>query len=267
MTTLTAAHRLSYERDGFFKLPAGVSPRETSAMADALWSALEKRGIRRDAPESWPRQNPSGFASLGRTGVFAPMASPTVTSALDDLLGADWVRPNRWGIPLVTFPNRAVAWDVPHAHWHLDSPATESTPDVARVFVILWRLGPRGGGTALVAGSHSLYQRLARRAGTPLRSADAIRRLRAEQPWFAALSSADDTVSRIQRFMHDGAEIDSVPVRVVEMTGEPGDVWFMHPSLLHTLAPNVSDRPRLVLTQWINGACQAAAAPAGMGPM
>jgi ectoine hydroxylase-related dioxygenase (phytanoyl-CoA dioxygenase family) len=37
-------------------------------------------------------------------------------------------------------------------------------------------------------------------------------------------------------------------VRVVELTGEPGDVVFMHPHLLHAAAPNRSDSPRFMIT-------------------
>jgi ectoine hydroxylase-related dioxygenase (phytanoyl-CoA dioxygenase family) len=127
-------------------------------------------------------------------------------------------------------------------------------------------VAPKGGGTAVVAGSHRLAERIAARSGTATRSADVTRRLRAEHPWFAALSSKDAAGDRIRRFMREGAEIDGIHVRVAEMTGEPGDAWFMHPSLLHTAAPNTGEAPRMMLTQWIDGARQAASALAGMGP-
>ncbi len=53
--------------------------------------------------------------------------------------------------------------------------------------------------------------------------------------------------------METGAVIDDVPTRVLEMTGEAGDVYFMHPNALHAPAPNASKQPRLMLTQWIEG--------------
>jgi ectoine hydroxylase-related dioxygenase (phytanoyl-CoA dioxygenase family) len=54
--------------------------------------------------------------------------------------------------------------------------------------------------------------------------------------------------------MREGTCVDGVTVRVVEMTGEAGDVYFMHPSLLHAPSPNACNQPRLALTQWIDGA-------------
>jgi len=33
-----------------------------------------------------------------------------------------------------------------------------------------------------------------------------------------------DEDGRIQRYMNDGTVIDGVPLRVVELTGEPGDI-------------------------------------------
>jgi ectoine hydroxylase-related dioxygenase (phytanoyl-CoA dioxygenase family) len=187
------------------------------------------------------------------------MASSTIAGALDDLLGVDWGRPARWGVPLVTFPDRTLQWDVPHQFWHLDTPAMPESPAVARVFVILEPLAARGGGTLVVTGSHRVFQSLAARVGRPLRSSEANRRLRAEQPWFAALSSNADNVDRIRRYMSEGAQVDGVLVRVVEMTGQAGDAFLMHPSLLHTPSPNVGAQPRLMLTQWIDGhACRQA---------
>ena len=40
----------------------------------------------------------------------------------------------------------------------------------------------------------------------------------------------------------------------VELTGEPGDVWLMHPWMLHAPSANCSARPRMVLTERIRAA-------------
>lgn len=37
--------------------------------------------------------------------------------------------------------------------------------------------------------------------------------------------------------------------RVVELHGEPGDAFFMDLRILHTLAPNASSVPRILLAQ------------------
>lgn len=48
--------------------------------------------------------------------------------------------------------------------------------------------------------------------------------------------------------MDEPEVIDGVTVRVVELTGEPGDVVFMHPHLFHAPAPNRAEEPRLMVT-------------------
>jgi hypothetical protein len=41
---------------------------------------------------------------------------------------------------------------------------------------------------------------------------------------------------------------DGVPLKVVELTGEPADVFLMHPLLMHTAAPNSRAEPRLMIS-------------------
>jgi ectoine hydroxylase-related dioxygenase (phytanoyl-CoA dioxygenase family) len=244
----------TYERDGLLHIRAGVDPSVAATMATVLWSALtRKHGIRHNDPQTWTVLRPTGISRLIPPTAFAAMASPTVCSVLDALLGSDWTRPARWGVTLMSFPEHTHTWDVPHEQWHLDSPAAAEGANLARVFVLLAPMEAQGGNTLVVTGSHHLFQRLAAKAGRPLPSAEANRLLRAQQPWFASLSSSHDTTDRIDRFMRNATSVDGVDVRVVEMTGEPGDVYFMHPFLLHAPSPNVRTTPRLALTQWVEG--------------
>jgi hypothetical protein len=46
--------------------------------------------------------------------------------------------------------------------------------------------------------------------------------------------------------MGEGVEIDGVPVRVVELTGNPGDVYLTSLWVMHATAPNASSRPRMM---------------------
>lgn len=48
--------------------------------------------------------------------------------------------------------------------------------------------------------------------------------------------------------MNDGAVVDGVPLRVVELTGEPGDVILMHCDCFHAATPNRLTEPRMMLT-------------------
>lgn len=238
----TAAQAEIYARDGIVRLEGAVPRRDAEAMAATLRRKLAAR------PQRTAR--PSKLSS--RTGEFDAMASPAVRAVLDALLGR-WEAPAHWGLPLVSYHTGEAAWDVPCEHWHIDLGAPGDRR-LARLFAVLAPSRPGGGGTGYVAGSHRLIEALFEAAGGPLPSAAARRRLEARSPWFAALSSKSDKGERIRRFMHDGDELDGVPVRVGEMLGEPGDVIVMHPLMLHAPTPNVLETPRMMLTQFVYGA-------------
>ena len=246
----TPEQQAAYDREGLVALRGAVDAGAARAMADALWEALAPRGIRRAEPNTWPSGLVSQLGGVAKGGAFEAMASLAVTGVVEGLLGPGWVRPLHWGVPLVTFPERGVVWDVPAKHWHLDMPVSAKAPEVARVFLILSSLKPRGGGTLVVTGSHRVMLKLA--AQETMKSGDAVRELKARQPWFAEL--ADSSLpGRVERFMQRGGVVDGVPVKVVEMTGEPGDVFFMHPSLMHAFSTNAGDQARMMLTQWVEG--------------
>ena len=62
------------------------------------------------------------------------------------------------------------------------------------------------------------------------------------------LCSFDETVDRVQQFMKGCAVMRDVNVRVIEMTGEAGDVFMTHPLILHAGSTNCAKDPRLVLS-------------------
>jgi hypothetical protein len=256
ITDFTPANRAEFERAGIFRLPGFYSAAEAAAMADALWADLGRRyGIGRHRPESWTKERPAQFLALTRSGAFGALGSDRLVALADAMLGAGaWTRPRHWGQPLVTFPSGA--WDVPHAVWHLDYPGTGSIEDAPamRVFTFLESVRPRGGGTLCIAGSHRVVADLVRSAGAgaTMRSADVKTVLGVGEPWFAALFKPGG--GRVQRFMIEEGQARGLPVRVVEMTGDPGDVVVMHPFVLHTPAANALDTPRMMLVQSLNRA-------------
>ncbi|MCP4004704.1 MAG: hypothetical protein GY725_10950 [bacterium] len=79
-------------------------------------------------------------------------------------------------------------------------------------------------------------------------SAEVRARLRDRVPWLRALWTLRTDEDREVRFMGEAQIVDGVPLQIVEMMREPGDVVFMHPWLLHTIAPNSRERARIVLT-------------------
>jgi hypothetical protein len=71
----------------------------------------------------------------------------------------------------------------------------------------------------------------------------------ARRPSVAARAvESGDGGDRIRRYMNDGTVVDGVPLRVVELAGEPGDVILMHSDCFHAAAPNRLTEPRMMLT-------------------
>ena len=57
---------------------------------------------------------------------------------------------------------------------------------------------------------------------------------------------------RIERFMDRVESVSGIPLQVVELTGEAGDVVLGHPWLLHATAPNCGTRTRMMCVQRIH---------------
>lgn len=250
-TGLTPEQAETYAAEGVVRLPGAVPPADVDAMRSALWKRLESRhGLWRDRPETWTIAHPAQLTA--KNSDFAAMGSPVVRAVVDQLLGAgQWKEPERWAIPLVTLPGHYDEWHVPHRGWHLDLAATPEPPKVARLFLVLARSEPGGGGTGYIAGSHRVIGQLARREGKTLNSGMARKLLIAREPWYAALETRRKGEDRVARFMAEGGVADGVPVRVAEMLGEPGDVILMDPLMLHATTRNVRDTPRMMLTEWV----------------
>lgn len=157
---------------------------------------------------------------------------------------------------LFTLPN-ADAWFVPD-HWHTDSPRL---PNGARpgvqLFAFLDEVAPGGGGTLALAGSHRLLDE-----GRFIRPRD-IRRLLGREPFFRTLFSHRQE-ERLRAFEGGGA-VGDVPLQGVELTGAPGDAYFMDLRVLHAGAPNASARPRMMITDRFGCADCVAMAVEGFG--
>jgi hypothetical protein len=253
---LTAEQREEFDRLGIVRLSGAIAPKDVKAMSDSVWDAVERRvKVRRDDPSTWKAQRVMGAQDLPKAATFDQIASPQVCDALDDLFGGGgWQRPEQWASLLVTFPESSERWDVPHNTWHLDFPAASVPRELfgVRLFTSLARLQPGGGGTVFVAGSHRLVQNLAGKNGVErLRSADARKALIRTHPWIKRLCTFDAGVDRVRQFVKVGAMIGGNQVRVVEMTGEAGDVLLAHPLLLHAAATNCASVPRIVLSSTV----------------
>lgn len=251
--------REEFDERGFVRI-AGAFPAEAAAqMVDVLWSALEARfGVLRTDPSTWKFPLGLKLQGLKRLSVFEAIGSPATIEALDELLGEGrWKKPREWGSFLVSFPKEdAGPWTVPSS-WHTDWPyASPPGGWVGALVLSFLSPVPAGyGGTVAVEGSPRLIARFidGRASVEKVKMKVTRKALMRSDPWLEALASQTDDSDRVQRFMHTGSTIGEIPVRVVELTGEPGDLVIGHPWLLHSGAPNSGDQPRFMRVARIRG--------------
>jgi len=251
-SSLTPADIERFERDGYVVVRQAFSRDDGLAMEERWWRELEDtHGIRRDDRSSW-HQVPGNLKAAKRDPVQAKILTEQVRGVLDDLLGkGSWSPPKDWGLTLVTFPEPG-AWDVPTRFWHWDNPCEHHLDRPRGLFVVsfIGPVAPRGGGTLILSGSPRVLIQRERRmaAGQPReRATKPWERFHRSDPWLRALTGlAPSPADRTAAFMDGETTVDGVPLRVVELTGEPGDMVFCHPVMVHCGAPNRGTRPRFM---------------------
>jgi hypothetical protein len=244
---LTATQRAQFDVDGFVRLPRAFDGAD--AMADRLWEHLARRGIDRHDAATWPRGKAHHLQKLLHEPVFIPIGGPTTSAAIDSLLGAGrWTRPNHWGEFLVNFPECGRRWTVPTL-WHTDAAYHDPVSPLhgVSVFSFLNRVEHAGGGTLVLAGSHRIIARFAGRH-PELRgekTATVRRAFYQSHPKLAELVTVGNDDERAEQFSAE-IDVDGLPARVVELTGDPGDVVIVHPLLAHCVSPNCARQPRFM---------------------
>ena len=248
--TLTSDQRAEFEARGVLRLPGFHGLDTVAPMAAAIWADLTARlGMARGRPETWTTPMPAHFQALTGRGVFNALGSPDLRRLANALLGEGaWDEPRLWGQPLVTLPTPRPV--LPRPSWHFDLPGAAYQPPLPglRVFTVLEPLGPGGGGTLVVTGSHRLALDLTRAAG-PISSPVLRKTLRAADPWLTAV--IDAATDQVGALMAAPAVVGGIPLAVEQITGEPGDLILMHPLMLHGVAHNGSDRVRMMVTSTV----------------
>jgi hypothetical protein len=263
---LSKHQAIEFQQRGYVRLGGAFAESAAQRMCESVWDLLaRKHRIYRDRPDTWQIERPTGFQALTQAGAFDEIASPSVTSTLDQMLGRSaWPERKHWGAPLVTFPSDAHEWHVPCRQWHLDFPARAPAHVLAgvRILAFVSAVAPHGGGTLAVQGSHRLVERLVASGNAGRGRSPEIRTaLSKASSWFRALLSSSEADNRVERFMQQGIVLDRVEVRVVELTGRPGDVVFMHPWTFHAPSTNVGTEPRIMVSDSIFRATKRSVVP------
>ena len=256
---LTPQQLEEFQRAGIVRVPGAISARAAASMCDAVWDMMARNyKIRRNDPKTWKAQRIAGTKERPKAITVANLLSPLRAIFDQTLASAEWDCDQHWGSLLVSFPGSwheplPTGWDLPHQGWHLDAPVVRALPDLygVRVFTCLAKLESKGGATLAVAGSPRLAIALANaRGAAKMRSQDVRKGLAERYEWIGQLCSSE-TVDRVARFMNTTTKVEDVDVRVVEMTGEPGDVYLVHPLMVHAGSPNCLAAPRMVLSSTV----------------
>lgn len=258
---LTKSEIDQFHCDGFVVVRGAFARADANAMEDAWWKELsDLYGIKRDDRSTWVQ--PARDLRGGKTSpIQTKIHTARVKGAIDDLLGeGEWQWPKQWGRAVATFPQGG-AWDVPggHGHWHWDSPVAwnRDRPCAVFAFSFVGAVAPGSGGTSILTGSNRLLRLWdaemsdGRRAGDGPAQRDWFGKA---HPWLAALTGATPSpADRRKMFMEDGVDIDDIHLRVVELSGGPGDMVLCHPTIVHTASPNCGTWPRFMRIGMVGG--------------
>jgi hypothetical protein len=209
----------AFVRDGFVKL-AAAAPREVADAARAqLWAQI---GRSPDDPSGWdePVVWASDMTGQGPLGEVA--RSARLAEALDVVCGAGgWAPRGALGMIPVRFPGKAVIDD---RGWHIDANvvqpdggyATGGRPQTMLLLTLLSHVGPDDAPTRIRVGSH--------------------------RPVGKAMQGL------VLDPMEAGAVVDeaSRSCPVAYATGEPGDVYLVHPFTVHAADEHRGGAPRFM---------------------
>jgi hypothetical protein len=247
---ITTSQKETFDSRGLIRLEGFLPAERVTRAREAVLRALGRQGVWRDGtwhldelpPSTAPNAGTTLVRGVKRSQKIVDLVTEEVHQVVAELLDERLAFPMT-DCPqlLFTLPN-AARWTVPHNIWHLDLPRLPDCgiPGV-QVFTFLDTVTPGGGGTLVVTGSHRLLNESKRISSKQLK-----KRLKRE-PYFRDLMSKD-VVDR-HRFIRECRDVGDVELQVVEMHGEPGDVFLMDLRILHTLAPNAARVPRIMATQ------------------
>jgi hypothetical protein len=250
---LGSADLEAFARDGFVRVRKAFAGTDAIEMQQYMWQRLEANfGIRQDDPATW-RNDISHLNKTARNRVYDGIAAPRMCGAIDQLLGPGrWTPPRSWGGFLLTFPQSGKPWRLTRKRWHFDGDLARHLEPRAglAVFTLFSKVEKQGGGTLIVSGSPTLLARMVASEGEEER-AQGHRphndRFKQMDPWFEELAGLKDgDGDRVRIFLQEGTAIDGVSVKVIELTGEPGDAYLCHPLIFHAASVNTNDVPRFM---------------------
>src|SRR5215469_15373868 len=151
--------RSRFEATGVVRLRGAFAAEQAAAMREAMWRhAGRQAGLRPGDPASWAGPPVLNWQGLKRHPAFRPLVdNQSVSDALAVIFGAaGWQRPRSGAQILFSLPEPG-PWVLPDT-WHMDCGFEQPTWPVrsVKLFAFIGQVGPRGGGTLLLPGTHRL---------------------------------------------------------------------------------------------------------------
>ncbi len=251
MITLSSEQLVHFAEQGYVRVPAALSPAFVKRVQSALWAELKAQyRVAKEDPGTWREGCIVNKDLIDRAAGVE--IGPRLVGAVNQLLGAGKWRPLKTlGALLLTFPDgTARPWERV-LDWHFDNDPHDYLDGITELmlFTFYSSVGPRGGGTLLLAGSHRLVARYitARaEAGTPdsLPLTDGLAQWHG---WLAEMMRSGAVDARpTATLMEAAVDVHGIPVQIIELTGEPGDAVLCHPAMLHAVSANSAPLPRIM---------------------
>ena len=251
---LNEADLRQFQEQGFLVVRDCVPETIVQQARGTIWADLMSKHNLHDDPDTWQGQY---FAHTAKSLNGWDMPSNQIRLLLDDLLGEKkWVSDHEsksCGVVFASLPhtNEADIWTV-SGEWHWDQGENRHLPSYngMQVCTLLTDAKHQDGGTLFVSGSHHLVLEHFHRTRGQFSDNYSSARMRSffkTEEWFRDLDRG--TVpkrERVATYMEQVSEFNDVRLQVHEMTGKSGDVYFLHPLLVHAGTANGGQTPRLM---------------------
>ena len=257
---MLSKHELNkFHTEGFIHVSNVFEYEDAIEFQNEIWQELEEEfGIIKDDRSTW-RTPPHSPRKTKFSETNNKVISKNFRSIIDQLLGSKiWEDPKSWGGFLITFPTQDIeVWQLTHNLWHWDYELYRQFElKGLLIFSFYSEVGPQGGGTLAVSGSHRLLEHFYRSLNDVQKAMSHSKQRKLffnHYPWFRKLSNEGSMpFNRISYFMKAEHEIEGIDLKVVEFTGNPGDVVFCHPRLIHAPAAiNLSNHPRIMRVKFL----------------
>lgn len=259
MGPLTQIQIEQFHKRGFLIIKDLLDKRAVIRLQNEIWEELEEEfGIKKEDKATWttPTHSPRKAKYSAANGL---LINKDFRSIIDTLIGKDnWKEPSSWGGFLITFPeNKKTDWDLSDKLWHFDYELFRS-PELGGllIFSFFSDVRAQGGGTLVVSGSHNAIKKYQQSLSDEQRAwkhGQHRKYFMKTHPYFKKLTDPKlKNEDHIEWLMNESQIIDGISLQVVELTGEPGDVVFCHPRLVHAPAAiNLNSQPRIMRSKFL----------------